>query len=155
MIRTLLDTDLEPASALCMRSFMQAVAPSLSAAGVATFTTVASVEGFVQRGMQDNLQLVFVDTEGLKGVAELKQGRHVSMLFVDPHCQHQGIGEALLAALIEQARTPVLSVSASLPSVRFYERYGFKCSGEVDESAGLVYQPMEKAMLTASVPPAG
>ncbi|HBP49392.1 MAG: GNAT family N-acetyltransferase [Pseudomonas sp.] len=44
-----------------------------------------------------------------------------------------------------------------MPSVGFYERYGFRCSGDVDESAGLVYQPMEKTMPTppASAPQAG
>lgn len=155
MIRTLHATDRHAASALCMRSFLRAVAPSLSAAGVHTFTAVASVDGFAQRSSQDNLQLCFVQDGVLRGVAELKHGRHVAMLFVDPDCQRQGVGEALLRALLAQARSEGVSVSASLPSVPFYARHGFACAGDVAESAGLVYQPMEMRVRGVSAPVVG
>jgi GNAT superfamily N-acetyltransferase len=89
---------------------------------------------------------VYDDVGVIKGVGELKQRRHVAMLFVDPACQRQGVGEALLAALIAQAHADEVTVSASLPSVAFYQRHGFACSGEVGESAGLVYQPMVRTM---------
>lgn len=128
MIRTLLDADLDAASAVCMRAFLMAVAPSLAAHGVATFRVIAAPDGFAQRRDQDNLQLVYAASGQLQGVGELKQRRHVAMLFVDPACQRQGVGEALLAALVAQARTEVLTVSASLPSVDFYARHGFQCA---------------------------
>lgn len=149
VIRTLRDTDREAASAVCMRSFLLAVAPSLGDAGVETFGMIAAPEGFASRSAQDNLQWVYDDAGVIKGVAELKQRRHVAMLFVDPACQRQGVGEALLAVLVAQARTSVLSVSASVPSVGFYARNGFQCSGEVAEVAGLVYQPMERTLETS------
>ncbi|MCF7752088.1 GNAT family N-acetyltransferase [Bacillus subtilis subsp. subtilis] len=155
MIRTLHDADRQAASALCMRAFLLAVAPSLSAAGVDTFTAVASAEGFAQRSTQGNLQLCFAHDGVLQGVAELKQGRHVAMLFVDPVCQRQGVGEALLLALLAQARSEVVSVSASLPSVPFYARHGFTCAGGLAESAGLVYQPMEMAVPGVATPVLG
>ena len=72
------------------------------------------------------------------------------MLFVDPAAQQQGIGKALMAAMIEQARVEVLTVSASLSSVPAYERYGFVCTADPAESSGLRYQPMEMR-LTAPV----
>ncbi|MEG2803243.1 GNAT family N-acetyltransferase [Stenotrophomonas sp.] len=147
MIRTLRDTDLEQASAVCMRAFLQAVAPSLSTRGVETFSAIAAPAAFAARGQQDNLQQVFDVGGVIKGVAELKQRRHVAMLFVDPDGQREGIGEALLAALVQQARTEVLTVSASLSSVAFYARHGFRTDGAVAESAGLVYQPMTRALI--------
>jgi len=150
MIRTLLDTDRENASAVCMRAFLTAVAPSLPANGVETFGTIAAADGFAQRVGQDSLQLVYDEAGVIKGVAELKQQRHVAMLFVDPACQRQGVGEALLAALIAQARSEVVTVNASLPSVAFYQRHGFACSGAVGESAGMVYQPMARSTPTAA-----
>ncbi len=150
MIRTLLDADLDAASAVCMRAFLMAVAPSLAAHGVATFRMIAAPDGFAQRRDQDNLQLVYDASGQLQGVGELKQRRHVAMLFVDPACQRQGVGEALLAALVAQARTEVLTVSASLPSVGFYARHGFQCAGDVAESAGLVYQPMQRTLVAGS-----
>lgn len=147
MIRTMLESDQKAASAICMRAFLAAVAPSLSSFGVDTFRLIAAPDGFAQRRAQDNLQLVYEDAGRIKGVAELKQRRHVAMLFVDPGCQRQGIGEALLAALVEQAHAGLLTVSASLPSVGFYARNGFRSMGEVAESAGLVYQPMERSII--------
>lgn len=146
MIRPLRDTDLHAASAVCMRAFLGTVAPSLSSIGVDTFRTIAAADGFAQRTGPDSLQLVYDDAGVIKGVGELKQRRHVAMLFVDPACQRQGVGEALLAALIAQAHVDEVTVSASLPSVAFYQRHGFACSGEVGESAGLVYQPMVRTM---------
>lgn len=146
MIRPLQDTDLHAASAVCMRAFLSTVAPSLSSIGVDTFRTIAAADGFAQRTGPDSLQLVYDDAGVIKGVGELKQRRHVAMLFVDPACQRQGVGEALLAALIAQAHADEVTVSASLPSVAFYQRHGFACSGEVGESAGLVYQPMVRTM---------
>lgn len=144
MIRPLRHDDLHAASAVCMGAFLAAVAPSLSSTGVATFTGLASADAFRERMAADNLILV-ADTGGaLGGLAELKEGRHVAMLFVDPARQGEGIGAALLTALLAQARTNVLTVSASLSSVAFYERHGFTCSGAVGESSGLVYQPMAR-----------
>lgn len=150
MIRTLLDADLDAASTVCMRAFLMAVAPSLAAHGVATFRMIAAPDGFAQRRDRDNLQLVYDASGQLQGVGELKQRRRVAMLFVDPACQRQGVGEALLAALVAQARTEVLTVSASLPSVGFYARHGFQCAGDVAESAGLVYQPMQRTLVAGA-----
>lgn len=147
VIRTLRDTDRDAASTVCLRSFLLAVAPSLGDEGVATFRTIAAPDGFASRSAQDNLQWVYDDAGVIKGVAELKQGRHVAMLFVDPAWQRQGVGDALLAALIAQVRTELLTVSASVPSVPFYARHGFHCSGDVAAVAGLVYQPMERRVV--------
>jgi hypothetical protein len=52
--------------------------------------------------------------------------------------------------MVEQAHTGRVTVSASLPSVGFYARSGFRNTGEVAESAGLVYQPMERMIVDAA-----
>lgn len=141
-IQTLAESDLETVSALCMAAFTASVAPSLSPQGVATFTQIAAADSFARRMTGDNLMLVFVRDDQVLGVIELKEGRHVAMLFVDPQQQSQGIGRQLVAAALAYARSEVVTVSASLNSVVAYKRYGFTCSGEIGESAGLVYQPM-------------
>ena len=61
--------------------------------------------------------------------------------------KQQGIGKALMAAMIDHARVDVLRVSASLSSVPAYERYGFACVGEAAESSGLRYQPMDMQLM--------
>lgn len=141
-IRKLTESDLEAVSALCTSAFMAAVAPSLSPQGVATFTQIAAPDSFAKRMAGDNLMLVFVQENQVRGVIELKEGGHVAMLFVDPQQQSRGIGRQLVAAALAHARSEVVTVSASLSSVAAYERYGFSRAGEISESAGLVYQPM-------------
>lgn len=141
-IRPLLESDLDAISAVCVDSFMATVAPGLSVQGVATFLSVASAEAFGARMKEDNAILVAEEEDCPVGVIELKEGRHVTMFFVAPAYQRKGIGKALLVAVLPRRRGDVLTVRASLSSVPAYVSYGFACSGEVGEVAGLVYQPM-------------
>ena len=145
-IRKLTRDDLPRVSALCLDAFMLAVAPSLSAQGVETFARVAAVQAFSDRIEGDNLMLVCVADGAIVGLIELKEGRHLAMLFVAPGWQRRGIGMRLMSAALEQARGEAVTVRASLSSVTAYESYGFSLSGDVGEFAGLVYQPMEKRL---------
>jgi hypothetical protein len=89
-VRRLRATDLEQASAVCMASFMEAVAPSLSPLGIETFTGIVSMNGFADR-MSDDNDMFVVETAGrVVGVAELMGGQHVSTLFVAPGWQGRG-----------------------------------------------------------------
>lgn len=137
--------DVPAISALCMAAFNEAVAPSLSAAGIATFGSVAAADAFAARLQGDNHILVAEQDARVFGVVELKEGRHLAMLFVDPACQGRGIGHALFEAVLLRVREPVLTVRASLNAVPVYERYGFVLDGEVGEFNGLVYQQMLRA----------
>ncbi|HEL4235924.1 GNAT family N-acetyltransferase [Stenotrophomonas maltophilia] len=137
--------DVPAISALCMAAFNEAVAPSLSAAGIATFGSVAAADAFAARLQGDNHILVAEQDARVVGVVELKEGRHLAMLFVDPACQGRGIGHALFEAVLLRVREPVLTVRASLNAVPVYERYGFVLDGEVGEFNGLVYQQMLRA----------
>ncbi len=142
--------DVPAISAVCLAAFNEAVAPSLGAAGIATFGSVAAADAFAARLQGDNHILVAEQDASVVGVVELKEGRHLAMLFVDPACQGQGIGHALFRAILPQVREPVLTVRASLNAVPAYLRYGFVLDGEVGEFNGLVYQQM---VLTAAAAP--
>ncbi|MGF1613022.1 MAG: GNAT family N-acetyltransferase [Gammaproteobacteria bacterium] len=143
IVRQMEETDLEAVSAVCIASFTRSVADSLSEQGITTFTKIAASEAFSERMNGDNVMLVADNNGEVQGVVELKEGRHVAMLFICPDQQKKGIGKILLAAALKHARAATVTVSASLPSVPAYKKYGFKCSGDIGESAGLVYQPME------------
>nr|WP_282444890.1 GNAT family N-acetyltransferase [Idiomarina sp. ATCH4] len=137
------EKDLEAVSAICLASFIQSVAAILSEEGVSTFSKIAAADSFCERMQGDNLMLVAEIDENVEGVIELEEGRHVAMLFIRPERQKSGIGRKLLLSVLSHAKVETVTVSASLSSVTAYEKYGFECSGEVGESAGLVYQPME------------
>ncbi|RII77122.1 GNAT family N-acetyltransferase [Pseudomonas monteilii] len=151
-IRNLTQDDLPGASALCLDAFMQAVAPTLSAQGIETFTKAAAPLAFAERMQGDNLILACVVQGTLAGLIELKEGRHVAMLFIAPGWQRQGIGTRLMNAALEHARAEVVTVRASLTSVPAYQHYGFSLAGDVGEFAGLVYQPMEKRLPKRALP---
>jgi GNAT superfamily N-acetyltransferase len=137
--------DLPAISAVCLAAFTAAVAPSLSATGIATFENVAAADAFGARLQGDNLILVAEQDARVVGVVELKEGRHLAMLFVDPACQGRGIGHALFEAILPKVRGPLLTVRASLNAVPAYQRYGFVLDGDVGEFNGLVYQPLTYA----------
>ncbi|QNH06653.1 GNAT family N-acetyltransferase [Pseudomonas sp. B11D7D] len=151
LIRAVQAEDLQAFSEPCMRSFMTTVAPSLSAEGVASFTQIAATTSLAERLQDDNLMLLAAHEGCPFGYIELKQGQHLAMLFVEPSQQRQGIGRQLLQAALAHVRADTLTVKASLTSVNAYEHYGFVCTGEVGQSAGLVFQPM---LLTGLTPPA-
>ncbi|CRD62394.1 GNAT family N-acetyltransferase [Stenotrophomonas thermophila] len=131
-------------SAVCLAAFNAAVAPTLGADG-ATFASVAAADAFGVRLQGENQILVAEQEDRIVGVIELKAGRHLAMLFVDPACQGQGIGHALFEAVLPQVREPVLTVRASLNAVPAYLRYGFVLDGDVGEFNGLVYQQMVRS----------
>ena len=141
--------DLPAISAVCMAAFTSAVAPMLTAEGIATFGTVAAASAFAERLQGDNHILVAEKAGQVVGVVELKAGQHLAMLFVAPELQGQGIGRALLRAVLPQVRGPQMTVRASLNAVPAYEHYGFVLDGEVGQFNGLIYQPL---VLTVPAP---
>lgn len=141
-IRELEEQDIEAVSDICMASFTESVAGSLSAEGISSFTKLADRQAFLTRMYQDNRIFVAEGNAELVGVIELKQACHIAMLFVKPGYQRRGIGRALLLFALKHARKKSISVSASLSSVAAYKSYGFECCGDIGETAGLVYQPM-------------
>jgi len=142
-VRRIEQKDLARVSYICIKAFMHSVAPGLSNEGIDTFRGVAAADSFSNRIKNDNTILVAEDSEKVQGVIELKDGRHVAMLFVNPESQNQGIGRELMSEVMVYAKTKTITVSASLNSVSAYLKYGFVCSGEPDEKSGLIYQPME------------
>ncbi|MCH1918069.1 GNAT family N-acetyltransferase [Shewanella sp. A3A] len=142
LIRPLTDADLAAVSALCISAFEHSVAATVTPEGIATFNAIATSEALAERRLQDNVILVAEQQGELLGMIELKAGHHLSMLFVAPTQQHHGVGRQLLQAVLAHARAQTITVKSSLPAVGAYERYGFKATGAIAESAGLTYQPM-------------
>lgn len=142
-IRAITRDDLSDVSQICMAAFMGSVASGLSEEGIGTFKCIAAADSFAERMDGDNVILVACSGAQIQGVIELKEGRHIAMLFVRPDAQGKGIGRKLMAAVRPWCRTATVTVSASLTSVSAYEQFGFQCTGEPGEIAGLKYQPME------------
>ena len=143
LIRKMEIDDVESVSIISVASFKQAVSSQLSDEGIRTFLEISSPESFLARMKQDNLMLIFEDADGISGIVELKEGRHIAMLFISPEKQRMGIGRKLIEKSLKYSRVEVVTVNASLVSVAAYEKYGFAIVGQEEETNGLRYQPME------------
>jgi len=135
--------DLHSVSSVCIDAFMGSVAPTLKEEGIKTFQNVASLEGLESRMEADNEMVVYENEGEVVGYIELKEGRHIAMLFVSPSFQKRGVGKLLISKILPYAKSDIITVSASLTSISAYLNFGFECTGEVSESAGLTYQPMQ------------
>ncbi len=142
-IRALRADEAAEAEQVCLHAFMDSIAPTLGDEGIATFARIAAASSFVARMAGDNAMLVHEHAGRIDGLIEIREGRHVAMLFVAPHAQGRGIGRRLLAGARPLLRTRTVTVSAALTSVRAYLGYGFVLAGPPAESSGLTYQPME------------
>ena len=135
--------DLHSVSTVCIDAFMGSVAPTLKEEGIKTFQAIASLASLEGRMEAENEMIVYESDGEVVGYIELKEGRHIAMLFVSPSFQKKGVGKSLISKILPYAKSDVITVSASLTSIPAYLNFGFEYAGEVSESAGLTYQPMQ------------
>ena len=135
--------DAEEVSKVVVSSFLYSVADHLPDEGIATFMDISSPESFRKRLNEDNLMFISESVDGIKGIVELKEGRHVAMMFVLPEMQCMGIGRELIEEALKYSRTDTVTVNASLTSVIAYEKYGFEIVGPEEVKQGLRYRPMK------------
>lgn len=87
------------------------------------------------------------------GTGRLTPERRIGRMAVLADWRGQGVGEAMLAALIEQARNlgwPAVSLNAQVSAEDFYARHGFIPHGERFYEAGIEHQSMRRALQGAT-----
>lgn len=147
-IRAIESNEIHAAANLVARVFEESVAPLYGSVGIREFMSYASTEAFVQRLSANHLAFVAVDESGrVAGIVELRDHRHVSLLFVEPASQRKGLGRGLVTAAIDacQEANPYLerlTVNASPNSVGAYERFGFGVMEPEREANGIRFVPM-------------
>ena len=98
--------------------------------------------------------VVATDASGrLLGTGRLTPERRIGRMAVLEEARGQGIGEALLAALVEEARRrqwPEVSLHAQVHALAFYARGGFVPAGPVFTEAGILHRHMVRRLPGAS-----
>jgi predicted GNAT family N-acyltransferase len=87
--------------------------------------------------------------EHVVGTGRLLPDGHIGRMAVDAEWRGQGVGAALLSALIDEAgrrHVSVLALSAQTHALGFYTRFGFVPVGPEYEEAGLPHQAMERRL---------
>ena len=83
------------------------------------------------------------------GTGRLTPEHKIGRMAVLREWRGQGVGDALLQALIEQARRlgwSEVTLNAQVSAVGFYEKFGFKSYGDEYEEAGIQHQGMRLAL---------
>jgi GNAT superfamily N-acetyltransferase len=110
--------------------------------GIKVFEEFATAEGMRLRDAAGWSTYVALEETGIVGVLHIKEGKHISMLFVLPLFQKRGIGRALVAAADKSERLE--TVHSSVNATNSYVSYGFKISGQEQVVDGIRFVPMQR-----------
>jgi GNAT superfamily N-acetyltransferase len=146
-IRPMKQEEIQAVSDLVFRSFKNNVVSYYSEEGVETFFDYANPKALGERFLKDHFVLVAVKKQALVGMIEIRNNRHISLLFVEPMQQEKGIGKGLLEQASARARqsdpeSKGLTVNSSPNSVEAYKRFGFALTDSFQEKNGIQFLPM-------------
>jgi GNAT superfamily N-acetyltransferase len=129
------------------RSFAACVAPDYTQEGRAMFARVVTAEYLRTLPYRRGFTLVARVAHAIVGMCAFRDGNHVTLFFVLPEHQGQGIGRRLFAAALARVRASDPSVArievhSSPFAVPVYQALGFLATGPMKEDNGIRYLPM-------------
>lgn len=131
------------------KTFLKFEGQDYTEEGIRNFFEFVTDEDLYSRFLSGNYQvLVALDGEQIIGMASVRNGNHLSLLFVDEHYHHQGIGSALIEVmckyLAEEVGEKFMSLKAAPYAVVFYRKIGFTQVGPEEHYSGIRVTPMQK-----------
>jgi GNAT superfamily N-acetyltransferase len=126
--------------------FRRFVAPEFAENGVQEFYEYASPEKMSERLREGHFVFVSEDRGEICGVIEMRDYKHISLLFVNE--QGRGIAKELFCHALKycigkNADLKNISVHASSFAVPFYKKLGFHPTGPKRNEHGILFIPME------------
>jgi len=96
------------------------------------------------------LHAVAYDAEGKAiGTGRLLPDGHIGRMAVIKDWRRRGVGDAILEALVGEARKrghAEVVVAAQLQAAEFYRNHGFVADGKVYQEAGILHEKMHKKL---------
>ena len=133
------------------RTFMEYESADYTDEGIENFRRFVSDDKLRQLsglGLYD-VYAAYVDGN-IAGMISLRNGNHISLLFVDGIYHRRGIGRALVGHLLEQlkrdGRYDRVTVDAAPYGIEFYHRLGFADISSEQCRDGIIYTPMERKL---------
>lgn len=147
-IRSAYRNEWQDAMTLAWRTFLRFEADVYSREGVQNFRNFITDSTLYRMFVMGSYQLfVALDGDKIVGMITLRDGTHISLLFVDEAYHRRGIGSALIRYLADYLLTEVgadrVTVNASPYGVEFYHKVGFKDLRPEEVKDGIIYTPME------------
>jgi GNAT superfamily N-acetyltransferase len=132
--------------------FDRLVAPQFSQQGIDEFRKYVRPEALAERAREGHKVILAHEGDALLGMIEIREAKHISLLFVDEAHQGRGIGRELISRAFQHchaanAGITSVTVHASPNSVEFYRRVGFLPEGSERVENGIRYRPMHSYRL--------
>lgn len=131
--------------------FEQYEVPDYEEMGIETFRHFIEYSRMVEKVRQGEMRFwgCYLNNY-LVGVIALREGQHISLLFVRGRFHHLGIATRLVKVAVETvaAASPqvrAVTVNASPYAVGFYEKVGFMPIKEEQKADGIRFTPMRKS----------
>ena len=145
------EDDWEDAMALAYRTFQKFEAATYTQEGVDNFINFISDPHLFQMFKIGAYHLwVAKDEKGeITGMASLRSGNHISLLFVEEKCQRKGVGTALLKLMeefVKESGKDAITVNSSPYGIPFYHVLGFTDTAEEYTNGGMIITPMQKRL---------
>lgn len=94
------------------------------------------------------LLMVALEGDRIIGAGTVRDGNHLSLLFVDSAYHGRGVGSSILGRLCDYLKTEAgeryMSLEAASAAVNFYRKQGFRAVRPEMEISGIRLTPMEK-----------
>ncbi len=132
-------------------TFNEFVAPEYSDEGIAEFFKYANAQALAERSKSNHFTIIAKLNSKSIGIIEIRDYKHISMLFVLKHSQRMGVGKMLLQKAIalclkNQSHVQKLTVNSSPNSVRAYEKMGFTPDNTEQCVNGIRFIPMSLSL---------
>ena len=128
-------------------SFNEFIAPGFTEEGVEEFFKYSNPRA-LRRRSRGGHHVILAEADGkIAGMVEVKELRHLSMLYVDKDFHRKGIASELVTHALDYIRsnTPVpneVTVNSSIYARPFYESIGFRKTEEEKTIFGILHIPM-------------
>jgi len=140
--------DWQPAMVLAWRTFVKYDAKDYTEEGIANFKEFVTDTSLYRNFCEGRYPLfvAYIQDE-LVGMITLRNGNHISLLFVEGEHHREGIGKALILYacdfLREELKLSAVTVFAAPYAYHFYRALGFKAIAGETQRDGMIFTPME------------
>ena len=139
----------DDATELAFRVFLKYEAKEYGEKGTDSFMKFLTSPS-LEKLFKADKYIVYIAMKGndIIGVASVRSGNHLSLLFVDEDYHRQGVASNLIKTvqdyLLRETDYQTLTVHSSPYGIPFYERMGFKATDDqITAEDGIIYTPME------------
>lgn len=139
----------DDAMELAFRVFLKYESKDYGKEGTEAFAEFVT-DTMLKKAFESGYYVVFLAFEGDKmvGMIGIRNGNHISLLFVDGDHHGKGVGSKLIDKTEEYLKNNTqfskMTVNSAPMAKEFYHKKGFKDCGELCKKDGILYIPMQR-----------